>query len=247
MADRDDRWTPSIKGKTIEELQASTNEVVKLIYQYLHLLEGRVGPAEIRDDLSILGKVRMPSPIEEPEVGEEGEIALYYDGEEILKSVEGADWESLVPEAAGHTEAVRLWAAGSTTLAPATPTILNFDTEVLDTDSMFDPFDPSKITFTTAGTYIFGATVEFDISSPPDIEPAFLTILKNGVTQLCQGTSFNEGGTGVQASITVSGLAEFAALDYLQCLVYYRDGGFAGRDVVSSAQFTPVFWAHRLS
>lgn len=109
MASGDERWIPQVKGDEGKPSLSSLNETLRLIFQALHTLEGRVGEIALRDSVRVAGDVTLAerlqfeAPEEEPDVAEEDEMALYFDGTELLKSVDTGDWEPLITSSGGET------------------------------------------------------------------------------------------------------------------------------------------------
>lgn len=105
MADNDERWIPEVKGEDPQTLLTSINDTIRLIFQALHILEGRVGEIPLRDSLRSPGDVTAENRLQllgleaEPDVSADGELALYYDtdGGEVMVSVDEGAWTPLVP------------------------------------------------------------------------------------------------------------------------------------------------------
>lgn len=249
--DNDDRWTPSVKGDNPKEILSSINEVVKLIYQYLHILEGRVGPTEVRDDLSVNGDVevgerlRILSLETAPDISEAGEFDIYYDegDEELKKSNEVGAWEPLLPES--PTEAARVWVSSNVSVNPTALTAVQFDTEVEDTGSFFNILSPRRLTIPTTGNYIFGASIVFSAIGDDDTEESRVEVWKNGTTPLAVAGAYSL--KTMIDRVTTTGMASLTAADYLECYVYHDNVGGSPRDLSSISQDSPVFWIHRLS
>lgn len=245
----DDRWIPEVKGEDGKPSLQSINEVVRQIFTNLQTLEGRLGEVSIRDSLRSLGdltterRLEVLSLDEEPDVSDEGEVALYYDETdgEFKVSEDGGAWETFLPAATtSPTESWSIICTG-TNVANSITTALSYTSENFDTDNQHDNgVNPSRVTFVTAGKYIIGATVVFPQEglSPAGTGYRDVSIWKNGgsVVGNIQVQSSNAGET----ILTMSALGDFIVGDYVEIKVTQTSGETL--TVTSNP-----FWGHRLS
>lgn len=94
MADGDDVFVPVVTADRLKggpSLQ-SINEVVRLIFYLLSALEGRTGVIQLRDAVSIIGRIT------EPPVSETGWATVYYDSllDKLRVSKNGAAYVDII-------------------------------------------------------------------------------------------------------------------------------------------------------
>lgn len=139
-------------------------------------------------------------------------------------------------------ERVSVFNTTAQSIPDATPTILNFNSERFDTDSMHDNVtNNSRITFTTAGTYAFGCNCKWDANSGGDYRQA--RILLNGTDELAFDANRDASGSTDDAN-NVGGVAVFAASDFIEVEVEHDEG--AALDVLAGADLI-MFWAYRIA
>jgi len=111
-------------------------------------------------------------------------------------------------------------------------TLQDFQVEGIDTDTMHSTStNPSRITFTTAGNYVYGGAVAYSSNSSGSVQ-----FRLNGSTILggfAIGNINKSQGSG-------SGIGTFAAGDYIELLASRN-----GADYTSSDQSTN-FWAYQI-
>jgi hypothetical protein len=100
-------------------------------------------------------------------------------------------------------------------------TAASFDTERFDTDNMWVPGTPARITIQTAGVYLIVGMLRYDVSATGDREAR---LLLNGSNYLGQ-VKTRASSAGV-AKMQVSALSKLAANDYVQ-LMAFQDSGAA--------------------
>ena len=118
--------------------------------------------------------------------------------------------------------------------------IAGFNTELTDTDTMHDPStNPGRITFTTAGLYVYGYSLAYD--SGTLIRAALVRL--NGATDLwpCQRDYL---GTADVCYLSSAGIRVFSAADYIEVRTYQNSGG--ALNILAYAYTTPVFWAAKI-
>lgn len=235
MANNDDRWIPSLKG------DPPTNEIIKNIYQYLHLLEGRVGEVALRDSLKTDGKITLVGQETEPEVAEEDGFALYFSPEDgLFSSEDGNAWETF--PSGGNLESCRVYRDSIQIIPDSTPTAVMFNVERFDVDGMHTALTAplsTRITIPTDGIWLVGGGGLFD---PAGAYQNAFYIRLNGTTDIAlqAGTANPRNG-----EVSISTLYRFTAGDYVQLMAYQLSGGDA--DLMYLPEYSPEFWAHRLS
>jgi len=104
----------------------------------------------------------------------------------------------------------------------STVTALTFDTEEFDTDGIFDPGNPTRLTARTAGKYLIMGYVEFNTSFGAN-EMREVDIRLNGFTRIARVV----GGSLPTAPFitTISTYYELQANDYVELTVRQISGG----------------------
>lgn len=107
--------------------------------------------------------------------------------------------------------------------------VITWDTEIMDTDSMHEGVtNPARITFTTAGTYYIGASLQTSAN-------ALLTakiLLNAGATQIAYARMSNSNPQGV----VVETMYTFAANDYIYVTINPSSNG----NVAAASSFFAV-------
>ena len=133
---------------------------------------------------------------------------------------------------------VRVYNSAAISIPHDTATALTFNSERFDTDTMHSTaVNTGRITFTTAGTYLVGATLQFADNATGNRQVA---IRLNGSTLLDVRT-FPAYSTGGGSMLGTATLYAFSAGDYVEVRVYQNSG--AALDVVASGNHSPEFWA----
>jgi hypothetical protein len=124
-------------------------------------------------------------------------------------------------------------------LGNATDTILAFDTELVDTDTMHDTAaNNSRITIKTAGLYVVTASATYDVSA---VGHRTLTLLKGGATVIAE-TEVAPNPTAARGTgIMISTIYKFAVNDYVE--VRGRQASGAGLNVLALGEYSPIFQA----
>lgn len=123
--------------------------------------------------------------------------------------------------------------SGAQSINTGTETVLAFNAEDFDTDTMHDnSTNNSRITFNTAGKYLIIARVPWDSSATGRRKTIFR---KNGTTQIEDFSYAPVASAGDTTKSVVSGIYEFAANDYLEVQVEQTSGG--ALNVLSGASF----------
>jgi hypothetical protein len=118
-----------------------------------------------------------------------------------------------------QTQATRL-ARSAFSVANATNTVLDWDSEVFDFGGLHDlSTNPSRITIETAGKYLVGAYLQF-VANATGVR--VVSILLNGST--ISGDQRVTAGAGVTTNITPVALLDLAVGDYVEVLVFQNSG-----------------------
>jgi hypothetical protein len=115
---------------------------------------------------------------------------------------------------------------------------LTFNSERFDTNTMHSTsVSTGRITFTTAGKYMVGGTIEFAANATGQ---RMLAIRLNGTTLIHVGPQVDAAASG---GTVVSGTTfyQFAAADYVELGGYQTSGGTLAMDALSN--YAPEFWA----
>ena len=122
----------------------------------------------------------------------------------------------------------------------ATWTKVAFDTEVLDSGTVFDPTTNYRFTVPTGGNgnYLLGADIHWGVyTAGHQIQIAFY---KNGTAISGQRIAFRTGSSDVDGT-TYERLVSLVATDYIECYVFQSRGSAA-------TLYNPNcnFWGHKI-
>lgn len=136
--------------------------------------------------------------------------------------------------------AVRVRNDANQSINNTTETVLTFNTEDFDTDSMHSTVtNTSRITFVTAGVYIVGAAIDFDFNATGE---RYVCIKINNTTNInCESKQAVTSGSSTTRMNLVNAY-NFAANDYIEVIVYQASGG-ALNSLTGSTYQSPIFWA----
>lgn len=131
---------------------------------------------------------------------------------------------------------------GNTEIDNTTETVLVWDNEQWDTDSMHsDISSPSKITIVTAGLYIVGVNIFWEPEASA-VGYRYATLLKGGNPALFQSKTYAVIVNAYEIINHFVAYLDLNAEDYLQVEVYHNQGG--GTDVTSAQS---RFWVQRIA
>ena len=103
----------------------------------------------------------------------------------------------------------------------ASPTGIPFDTEQVDSDTMHDGTNPSRITIKTGGFYLFTAAANFGQGNNAGTRN--ITLRLNGSLQL---TANEQPGSNLaQQALTLSFMQQVAVNDYAEVMPFQNSGG----------------------
>lgn len=148
---------------------------------------------------------------------------------------------AFLPDSITNPPACKVYKTTSTTIPNNTATFLSFDAIYYDTDTMHSGVNPTRITFTTAGTYVVNFNCAWNKSSDPFRE-AFIRV--NGNNSITIGADEKNAGDAdlfVGHSITV--METFNAGDYIEAAVQQATGGNL---VLVAESYSPTFAAAKL-
>lgn len=120
-------------------------------------------------------------------------------------------------------------------------TTINFDTEIVDTDNMWDPGNPNRLTIQTPGYYKVVAAVGFTAHATGDRQVG---------VRLNAGATFvaiaNGRATGAltHREIAVADAYPMVAGDFIDVQAYQSSG--VSRDIEKGANYTPILSARRV-
>lgn len=158
-------------------------------------------------------------------------------GDLITASIWNADIvNNLTALAAG----ARVYHNAAQSIANSTPTVLAFNSERYDTDTIHDTVTSnSRLTCKTAGKYLIAASVEFAGNATGYREVA---LLLNGATVIANQTV----PSGLAGALSVAVAAEYALAvnDYVEARVFQTSGGPLNVNVTGN--YSPEFSMHFL-
>lgn len=159
----------------------------------------------------------------------------------IVKSLRFLADKNGLYQASAMTQGARAWHSAAQSPATGVLTGLAFDSEYWDTDDMHDlAVNNTRLTFNTAGIYVVGAHLTWAANGVGTREAQ---ILKNNATILDLWKSLSYAGAVNHSRLST--VDKFDAGDYIEVKVLQDSGGALA--VNSVANYSPVFFAHRLS
>jgi hypothetical protein len=128
-----------------------------------------------------------------------------------------------------------------------TETAINFTAEEYDTDTMHNNVtNNTRITFTTAGTYLVGFTANWAVSNTTGRRSAALR--KNGTTYMnglaCEISNANAAN---QLRLHNSGIYVASAADYMELIAFQTSGGSINMDEGDIPGGRTTIWATRIA
>jgi len=135
---------------------------------------------------------------------------------------------------------VRVIDASVQSCANNTSTVIAFDTETYDTDTMHDnSTNNSRLTCKTAGKYLIGGTIAMDANTTGRRQTS---ILLNNLTQIV-ATEWDTNQNSQTNLLTVIAY-ELDVDDYVELRVYQSSGG--ALNTVQNSPYEPVFWMFKV-
>lgn len=139
--------------------------------------------------------------------------------------------------------AVRLTHSTSQSIAEATETVVTFDTESHDTDTMHGSGNPTRITFTTAGLYVVSFN-GFIADSTGTYSDAYSQLKLNGATVLLYASGLR-ANTAAGPAYEFTTVRKFAAADYVEVLLYHDNSVNQARNLNNSNLSFSATWIGR--
>ena len=134
----------------------------------------------------------------------------------------------------------RVYNSGNLTIGTASWTALSFDSERYDTDTIHAGGTPTRLTATTAGTYLIVGNAQF-ASNALGIR-GWRINLNNGT--LIAYTQLQPQSAATNPSITLSTIYQLSATNFVEFDVYQNSGGDV--NVLATANHSPEFMMHRI-
>lgn len=136
---------------------------------------------------------------------------------------------------------------GNNNIPNTTWTLIKYDAERFDTDNMVAlGTDNTKIVINTAGKYLVGFQGNFAANAGGTLRAAVITLNGAvGVGTIIGANFLGPLGAGNNVLLNVVTLYDLAVNDFLQASAFQDSGGTLAISI--SANFSPEFWAHRLS
>lgn len=139
--------------------------------------------------------------------------------------------------------AVKLSHSAAQSIPTGALTVLSFDTEVYDRDTMHDPADNTKITAKTAGIYTIGLSVEWQLAQ--GYNRRLIQINKttlSGTTIIAVHSV--DLGTQQQYDVNMISTDDYLNVgDYLTAWAFQNT--ISAKNVLASPEYSPRFWATR--
>lgn len=138
--------------------------------------------------------------------------------------------------------ACRVWNNAAITIPDAGMTLMTYNSERFDTDSMHSTsVNTSRITFNTAGLYLVSFSMVITASS--DYTGVMGRIRLNGTTPIAESGS-QHNVISFNPNMTITTIYKFAATDYVESLVYADNtSAAANRQVLAVSNNSPEFSA----
>lgn len=162
-------------------------------------------------------------------------------GQSVFLMSDGANWFSTPSR--WTVQGCRVFNSANQSITTATVTTLAFDSERFDTDGMHSTaVNTSRITITAPGRYLIGVCVSWDVSAAGQ---RFMRFMLNGVTEIARVRSPPVAGGALGSTYVLETVYDLAAGDFVEVQVQQDTGG--NLNVLAAANYSPEFWAHRLS
>lgn len=140
--------------------------------------------------------------------------------------------------------ACRVYHNANQSLPDNTLTIVAFNSERFDTNTMHDTAtNNSRITFTTAGVYV--VTFTGNVAAAGDYIEIYGELLVNGTTVI---DAYREqpNNTALSQYVKLATIWKFAAIDYVQVQVRQDNAANTARNLLAASAQSPEFSATRL-
>lgn len=136
--------------------------------------------------------------------------------------------------------ACRVYHSATQSLPDVTDTIVAFNSERFDTNTMHDTAtNNSRITINTAGVYVVSFTGE--VESAADYVYVYSYFRLNGATLIAISPISRVGAFGIYTSLST--VYKFAAGDYVQVLIRQDNTANVARNLAAVGNYSPEFAA----
>lgn len=142
------------------------------------------------------------------------------------------------PPVPNYTEGCRIRRTTNQTINNASDIRISFDVADYDTDAMFNPAFPLRITINTPGKYHVFANVRWTNF----VGLRYLDIVGNGVLNLAFNQMYNSVSNLIAVSIDT--VWDFAAGEYVELFVAQSSG--VAQSIVAAPYYSPVFGMQRI-
>lgn len=141
----------------------------------------------------------------------------------------------------GYTQGARVSNNANIALTNGADTLLTFNTEVFDTDTIHDAgVNPGRLTCKTPGIYIIGVDVKFTTGAA-NIQ---LMIKFNGTGAIiAQVGGFGTVSAGPTLKVAMTTIYALTANQYVEAYAYVETNSI---NAVYAAEYSPVFWMQRI-
>lgn len=119
-------------------------------------------------------------------------------------------------------------------VAPGIIVAIIMDLEVFDTDNLWTPANPSRITINTAGVYLLNFQVEFQAAA--DYTGLYCVLRLNGLTDFVADVHPVWANASLQPVCNVAVQKKFSIGDFVEFLVLQLNSATASRNVLSNAR-----------
>jgi len=153
-------------------------------------------------------------------------------GNNAIMTSDGAGNVTVNAQGLQNTPAFHVTLSAEQAIANSTETKIQFNTETLDTDNCYDNSTNYRFTPNVSGQYFFGSAIRFQTAT--DAEQCFLTIKKNGTTDIIQAYFKNYYYTEQQVSVITN---MNGSSDYIEFYVHQNTGGSVNLPNTSQHQF----------
>lgn len=141
--------------------------------------------------------------------------------------------------AGGRDISARITKSTDQSIPDATPTNIAFDTEIYDTDAMFNPAFPTILSINRPGKYDLQASLTWEPGGGTD---RLIVIMKNGLATIAIGDITPIAASFTSQEVNGAGIPLVAG-DFLEVLVFHDAG--APLNVLTGADVTPIFYAKK--
>ncbi len=176
------------------------------------------------DGVSSLDSTVITGATAENSIDGADSILIYDDSATALRKMTRTNFVAGV--GGTNTPAFSADLSSSQTISASTFTKVQFNNEILDSDSNYDNATNYRFTPTTSGKYYFFTRIEGQSSNTNDVEELLIQVRKNGNNIIYSGFSFypdriiHAFGNSVAGIVSMNGTS-----DYLEIFGYVAGGG----------------------